>query len=298
MSTLVNPFTTPGQWYKANLHCHTTLSDGEATPQQRIDQCAEAGYQILALTDHWTTNDLSALDSRGLLLIGGIEVHPSRGDKPMHHFVGLGVTHPYTTERDDPLPAQERIDDLRARGAEVIYAHPRWTGQNVHDMLALDGWRAFEIYNSTCAKVGRPESDAIWDDLCEAGVLVGGLASDDVHRGRDIFRAWTMFKMPEPTFDAFMTALRTGAYYATCGPEIKRFEIGDDGQAVVECSPAREVHLHATAPGGRSFYADEQGGPIERIEFSIDPRWGWRYVRLTVVDAEGRKAWGNPVELG
>ena len=295
MSTLVNPFTTPGRWFKANLHCHTTNSDGKATPEERIRQYADAGYHILALTDHWTTNELAALDNRGMLLVDGIEVHPPRGDKHMHHFVALGAPHPYTTERDDIVPAQERIDDLRAQGAEIVYAHPRWTGQNVHDMLELDGWRAFEIYNSTCRRVGRPESDAIWDDLCEKGIYVGGLATDDTHHDTDALCAWTMFKMPELTFEDFMNALRSGAYYATCGPEIRRFEIAGEGKVVVECSPAAEVRLFATAPGGKSFYADREGAPIERIEYPLHP--GWRYVRLEVVDKEGRKAWANPVAL-
>ena len=38
--------------FQANLHSHTVYSDGRAEPEQLIRNYAEAGYQILAITDH------------------------------------------------------------------------------------------------------------------------------------------------------------------------------------------------------------------------------------------------------
>ena len=38
--------------FKANLHAHTTLSDGNLTPEQSVEAYSAKGYQILALTDH------------------------------------------------------------------------------------------------------------------------------------------------------------------------------------------------------------------------------------------------------
>jgi hypothetical protein len=38
--------------YKANFHSHTVLSDGRAEPGELIAMYAEAGYDILAITDH------------------------------------------------------------------------------------------------------------------------------------------------------------------------------------------------------------------------------------------------------
>lgn len=42
------------QYYDANLHTHTTLSDGSYDPHQAIDKYHELDYHILALTDHDT----------------------------------------------------------------------------------------------------------------------------------------------------------------------------------------------------------------------------------------------------
>ena len=41
-----------GQFYKANLHSHTTLSDGLLTPEEVKALYKEHGYSIVAFTDH------------------------------------------------------------------------------------------------------------------------------------------------------------------------------------------------------------------------------------------------------
>ena len=41
-----------GQFYKANLHCHTNYSDGKFSPQEVKDIYVKDGYSIIAYTDH------------------------------------------------------------------------------------------------------------------------------------------------------------------------------------------------------------------------------------------------------
>ena len=38
--------------YKANLHCHSTVSDGKLTPAELKDAYKNHGYSILCITDH------------------------------------------------------------------------------------------------------------------------------------------------------------------------------------------------------------------------------------------------------
>ncbi len=47
-----NLFPVTGQFYKANPHCHSTVSDGANTPEEMKAYYRSHGYQILALTDH------------------------------------------------------------------------------------------------------------------------------------------------------------------------------------------------------------------------------------------------------
>ena len=41
-----------GNFYKANLHCHTVCSDGVKTPEEIKQMYMEKGYSIVAYTDH------------------------------------------------------------------------------------------------------------------------------------------------------------------------------------------------------------------------------------------------------
>jgi len=41
-----------GAWYKGMLHCHTSLSDGQALPEQALAAYRAAGYNFCAITDH------------------------------------------------------------------------------------------------------------------------------------------------------------------------------------------------------------------------------------------------------
>lgn len=47
-----------GEWnqYKADLHCHTTASDGDADFNEMIETHYEQGFDSLAITDHGTVN--------------------------------------------------------------------------------------------------------------------------------------------------------------------------------------------------------------------------------------------------
>ena len=41
-----------GKFYKANMHCHTNISDGKNTPEEIKAAFKEKGYSIVAFTDH------------------------------------------------------------------------------------------------------------------------------------------------------------------------------------------------------------------------------------------------------
>ena len=54
--TITNPFSIPDSegytWLKGNLHSHTTTSDGQPSPQERLDGYVGQGYAYLCLSDH------------------------------------------------------------------------------------------------------------------------------------------------------------------------------------------------------------------------------------------------------
>jgi hypothetical protein len=203
-------------------------------------------------------------------------------------MVALDVPHGFAFSDDAPL--DERLAALEDLGAPYIIAHPYWSGFNVHDLRPLKGAIGVEVYNEVCAGAGRAESSVHWDDLLQEGRMLPGVAVDDVH-GRASFGGWVMMKLPELTKEAVLAGLRSGSFYATCGPVIEDCR-ASDGVLRVRCSPARKLRFLAGASRGRVVERPEDG---ELTEAAFELKDDMPYVRVEVVGEDGRKAWTNPL---
>ena len=66
--------------YKANLHSHSTLSDGKLTPEELKKLYKDNGYDILAITDHEYPKSHNELTDKDFLMVTGYEayIRPSR----------------------------------------------------------------------------------------------------------------------------------------------------------------------------------------------------------------------------
>ena len=301
---LVNCFESDGQWFKANLHCHTTTSDGESSLAERIEQYRGHGYAILAVTDHYETNDVAGLSREDFLVISGIELQPDAPLEPNsyfplerngYHLVGLNV--PAGFEDPGPADANRSIEMIRQGGGEVIVAHPYWQGITYNQLLHLKGLIGLEVFNTHCSFGGKAYSSVHWDDLLGAGLVIPAVAVDDAHGAcrRSLFGGWTMIRAKGLTVDAVMAAIRTGCYYASCGPVIEDFRVVD-GKARVECSPAAEIHLISRGCLGETFLADD-GELLTSAEREFDDSLKYVYVRAEIIDDKGRRALSNPIML-
>ncbi len=63
-----------GNWYKANLHCHTECSDGNIPATEMKKKYVDRGYQIVAFTDHDVLVNHSYLNDENFLTILGFEM--------------------------------------------------------------------------------------------------------------------------------------------------------------------------------------------------------------------------------
>lgn len=80
----------------ADLHCHSTVSDGWLEPEAVVRRAAANGVELLALTDH---DELGGLDEAarvagelGLRFVNGVEISVSFAGETIH-IVGLGFDH-------------------------------------------------------------------------------------------------------------------------------------------------------------------------------------------------------------
>lgn len=294
-TALANPFEQEGQWYKAALHVHTTTSDGDVDVATRLAQYRQAGYHVVAITDHGKTNDLSGHAEEGFLPISGMEAHPKTGTgAPTHHFVCLNLPHPFEFPKE--LPAQALIDKVVAAGGKVIYAHPYWSAHTLEEMTEVSGYVALEVFNAVCHLRWNKGFGAVhWDQLLNKGKLLGAVATDDVHKTGQSNRGWTMIRAKSLDAAAIMESIGNGGYYASCGPVIEDCRI-DGGVIRIATSPVKQVNFFFDGAAGGHVVEADAGQTLTKAQWSFGgEKRRYRWIRVEVVDPAGNHAWTNPL---
>jgi hypothetical protein len=287
-----NPFTQPGDFLRGNLHTHTTRSDGQLSPQDTVDAYAARGYDFLALTDHGVITDPAPLDAHGMTLIPGVETGVAGSPfGSSFHVVALGMDRVPTVPAD--VAPELAMRELAAQVPLCFACHPFWSLIEGSHLLPLEGYVGVEVYNQTCqGHIGRGPSEAAWDTLLAHGRPVWGLAVDDAHNPGDIGHAWIMVKSASRAPEAILEAVRQGHFYATVGPELRGLRRHGENLAIA-CSPCVNAIVLGASPGsGRaSYYMPSLERPFEEILLPLPTSDAW--LRVEVIDAEGKKAWSN-----
>ncbi|MBR7104416.1 MAG: CehA/McbA family metallohydrolase [Lentisphaeria bacterium] len=282
---------------KANLHAHSTLSDGKFAPEQLIAAYASEGYDVLAMTDHHQVNDVNQWDHHGMIVIQGAELHPIlTPDRTRWHLVALNLPLDFKCLRpfETGETAQEVIDAVAAAGGITAVAHPHWCAFGAGEIKDLENYFALEVYNTECDFFGRAYSVQTWDELLYCGKKVSAIAVDDVHRESALFGGWTVICAKERTLPAVMEALRKGEFYATQGPEFHSLTM-DDNNLYAEFSEAVKCSL-VLRQNGRCIIIPRQDPPGTSAQYSLEGiRVPGNYARWVITDARGRSAWSNPV---
>jgi hypothetical protein len=304
--TVIDTFAARGDWLRCALHAHTTRSDGELAPEALAAHYARAGYDVLAITDHWRRTEAAA---DGLLVIASAEVNcllPSERDG---HVLAFGIDAEPADLHREHAGLERTAEWIEEHGGVAYLAHPYWTGAAPGAFELPPNVYGLEVYNAGCElETGRGLASVHWDELLDADRRCFAIATDDSHHpGFDSDLAWAWVRTEERTQAAVLEALRIGAFYSTTGPLVHGVE-RDGGAVEVRCSPCRSATLLAgnargsAAHAGRLAYCHRgrvlgrvDTGDITRARLEIPD--GARYVRVEVADGAGRKAWTNPLWL-
>lgn len=313
--------TSDGVWYKANLHCHTTVSDGRLTPEEVKKVYMEQGYSIVAFTDHRKYIYHRELNDDQFLAIASYEVDMNgfmpRGagfDRMRTYHLNVYDKFPERNSSDKKAELLEPyygniaylnqyIQNRNREGCLVCYNHPYWSLQEKEDYVGLQGLWAMEVYNHGCEQEGgygyHPQ---VYDEMLRSGQELFSVATDDNHNAVpkdnakwDSCGGFTMIHAKEFTYGAVMEALEKGDFYCSFGPQIKEMTIGEDGTVRVRTSPAERIYLKTRGRRGISAFA-ASGETIEEAEFKLDGTEG--YIWLDVVDAKGKHAHTNAYFIG
>ena len=284
---------TDGVWLRGNLHMHTTRSDGRLSFEDAVARYEQAGYDFIAVTDHWVRSE-TGTTAGGMLLLSGCEYNIGETvQEGVYHIVGVGMERAPALERTEKSP-QRIIDEIRAAGGAAILAHPAWSLNSTEAVARLTGLCGTEIYNTTSAVPPnvRPYSGLFVDQLASLGVLLPCMGADDAHRYvNDATVCSIMVHAREKSHEAVMEAIRAGDFYATMGPSVALTV--ENGEAVVTCSPAAQVEFHSDAVWNDSRVTQGEGITTARCRLLPFET----FVRAEVVDSEGRRAFSSPVRV-
>ncbi|HQU70068.1 MAG TPA: CehA/McbA family metallohydrolase [Albidovulum sp.] len=303
---MTDAFTAPGRFWRGNLHTHSTNSDGVLDPSEVCRRYRDEGYDFMALTDHfigfykYPMTDTRAFRTRDFTTIIGAELHTGKqSNGELWHILAVGLPDdfaPPEAPHFSPVEGSESAADLalRARnaGAFVAIAHPQWSGLTLADARTVEAAHAVETYNHGCwAGCDRADGFAINDLLLSEGRRINLVATDDAHFSEpDHFGGWVMVKAEENDPEALVAALKAGLHYSTQGPEIRRVELTEK-TIEVECSAAVSVIVQGHGQAAKAVHGlsmTRASLPLERFRKSP-------WLRVTVVDRAGKRAWSNPV---
>lgn len=216
--------------YKANLHCHSVLSDGKRTPEELKEMYKRNGYQILAITDHEVPKAHNDLTDTDFLMLTGYECY-IRTSKDAAYDVFQEEVHLNLFARD---PENEKMicfndkyckymkpeekDALQKAGSEepreysvdyinryiqtavengylVGYNHPYWSMEPEARIMSYEGIFSIEMCNYGSYLMNRLEYNAaLYDKLLRAGKRIFCHSADDNHN---------VFPEGDPNCDSF-----------------------------------------------------------------------------------------------
>ena len=204
--------------YKANLHCHSVLSDGCRTPEELKNMYKSRGYDILAITDHERPFQHQALSDTDFMMLTGYEcyIRPNPDGKydayalethlnlfardPMNvKMICFNDNYSRYLKRDNAVEGLERVGSERPReysaeyineyirtakehGYIVAYNHPYWSMEDEANILEYEGLFSVEMCNYSSWLINHLEyNGGLYDKMLRRGMRIFCHGSDDNH---------------------------------------------------------------------------------------------------------------------
>lgn len=316
-----------GHFYKANLHCHTDLSDGCLSPEQIKEIYKREGYSIVAYTDH----DIliphhEELSDSDFLALNGWEitftepaVSEKHGVKRTCHMCFIAkdpdnikqvcwfhrkhfnknenrancADEPEFVPEYTPQSINEAIARAKAAGFFVTYNHPTWSREDYTRYSEYHGMDAMEICNYGCYCLGYTEqNDRVYDDMLLGGDRIGCIGTDDNHNKHPGTINWD-------SFGAWTCIKADKLDYKAITEALTRGDYYasqgpdfvdisyEDGKLTVSTSPVASIAF-CTGTRHAAIFGNTDGTPITEAEFTL--KENDNYVRVIIRDESGKPA--------
>ena len=249
------------KYYRANLHCHSNISDGHKTPEQLKADYKAHGYDVLCITDHDILISHNDITDDEFLMLNGYEIEVNGPDSKTCHLClvalepdndiqvcyhrteymsGNQQKNRYRIKYDETKPdfvreyTAECINEIIRTGVEngffVTYNHPTWSLESYPEYMRYEGMNAMEIASFASFVAGYDDDNGhCYDDLLRGGKRLFCTATDDNHnRVSDDFPecgsygGYIMIASPSLKYTDITTALKNGQFYSSTGSYLRK----------------------------------------------------------------------------
>ncbi len=315
-----------GQFYKANLHCHTTVSDGRWTPEQVKEEYKKHGYSIVAYTDHEVMVAHPELTDDEFIAMNGYELEAKEYVSPVWEknrrchmcFVALdpkidkqvcwneeengytwGTAASYAKDvKYDESEAHfvrtydgDSISEMMRRGREqgffVTYNHPTWSAESYPQYSTYNNMHAMEIINNSCVTGGYEEYNGrVYDDMLKSGKRIYCIAADDNHN------------VNEDSFGGFIMIKAEKLEYGLISKALLNGDFYasqgpeinelfvENNTLTVKTSKAKKIVMITDLIHTRCVSAKDE--PVTEATFTLNEHA--TYFRVVVIDEKGNRA--------
>lgn len=302
-------------WYKGNIHTHTTESDGDDTPENVVRWFRRNGYDFLVLSDH---NHLTLFEyaagrrrfKRPLMIPGEeVTVNINNGATAIH-INAIGIS-----KVIEPIDAKGIVQTLQANVNSIVNSggiasinHPNYKWSFDHTAISkIKGATLLEIFNGVpLANVngapGRASYEEIWDGVLSSGTPIFGAATDDSHNYKTFRpdmsnpgRGWLMVRSTDLSQKEILESISKGEFYSSTGVTINDFEKAHNTISInIEQGIEQAMVIYTTQFIGKN-------GNVYKEHTGLNPRYEIQgdegYIRAQITTSSGQKAWLQPVFL-
>lgn len=273
----------------ADLHTHSTASDGQYPPAELVKRAKERGLEVLALTDHDTVDGLaeavSAGEKLGVQVLPGVEL--SAREHKNFHILGYcfdpaapAIVRLCQEQRDSRVRRERLIlDFLKTKGLLLSLDEvERFAGGEVigrphfAQALAARGYvqsrrEAFDRFLDTpefWEKVPRLEADA---KSCIEAIKESGGKVSLAHPYQMKLSNHELEELVEKLTDWGLDAIE--CYYPKYTPE----------QQALYLKLAEKIRLHVT--GGSDFHGEKVKPDVQLASWELELNWLSSGVRIS-----------------
>lgn len=321
------------KYYKANLHCHSTVSDGAKTPEQLKADYKAHGYSILAITDHEVFIPHNELSDNDFLMLNGYEIEASGTNGKTCHLCLVALSSDNTQEvcfsraylwgnakknaknvnvnkkesllfrKYNKRGINKLIETGKKYGFFVTYNHPTWSLESYPQYIRYKNADAMEITNYGCVVCGFDDDNGhAYDDMLRNGEKLFCISTDDNHNlypdsspDCDSYGGYIMIASPSLKYEDVTTALKKGMFYSSTGTYK---HIGPEFHSITLEND--EVHIKTGDVRSIAYIPSSRDCQIKNAEDGghineavFKIKKKEKYFRIVITDSFGYKAYSN-----